>query len=221
VTRLDLASKDITSLSDLLTLSLPHLVELNLARNRISSIPRIGFIAKNLEVLDLSYNRLEELPDGFVDMENKIRCLKLEGNRIGTLETITRLRILSTSLTSLSLQRAGKSVANPVCENPHYGTTILAVCPHLEFLDDQFLMFAELLSQAQTSMSDTALVHLKRPLSPLYNADDVHTLRDRIQGIPCLKSTQFKPSQRGLDPTIRLLDNICSQIETTSAKQHT
>jgi Leucine-rich repeat (LRR) protein len=109
---LDLSGLNLTSVPSSLD-ELPQLKLLNLSNNKLINIPK-GFFDKltELEVLDLGYNQLNTLPYECFDGLNALVTLNLSGNQISTLpKCITAL----TSLVSLYLAKNELTILQNEC----------------------------------------------------------------------------------------------------------
>ncbi|KAI9793188.1 MAG: hypothetical protein M1816_000608 [Peltula sp. TS41687] len=103
---LDLSDNALSLLTELSTLRLDSLRQLNLARNRLTALPDISAWTE-LVTLDLSENRFPSLPDGFIHL-NKIKqayftsnSLKKLDDRIGMMESLEILKITNNPLRPL------------------------------------------------------------------------------------------------------------------------
>ena len=81
-----------------------------------------------IEWLDLSFNNIESLPDGFFAAFPNLKKLYLQANKIKKLSQIRKLSQLK-ELNSLAMY------GNPVEENKHYRNYVLYMCPKLTVFD--------------------------------------------------------------------------------------
>lgn len=90
LTRLDLSSRNLLSLPDAIAY-LPKLSALNLANNRLESLPDLSRLGA-LVHLDLRRNRLKNLHESFAKLN--VRSLNLSANRLKSVEVLRSCRFL-------------------------------------------------------------------------------------------------------------------------------
>lgn len=73
-----------------------HLVEINLASNKINSLAMLGGLSSlcNLKSLVLSDNKIESLQDAERHLPSKLRHLDLSDNMVAELSEVSNVRIL-------------------------------------------------------------------------------------------------------------------------------
>lgn len=85
-----------------------HLIEIDLSENRLRDIPKEFSLLKNLEICDLSYNKLLYLPDN-MNMMVRLRVLLLVGNdlcmvpaNLAEIESLTTLDLYDNNIYEVS-----------------------------------------------------------------------------------------------------------------------
>ncbi|XP_074149038.1 centriolin isoform X6 [Sminthopsis crassicaudata] len=103
--------------------------ELNLSYNKIRKIEGLEHM-QNLQKLNLAGNEIDHIPSWFGKKLRSLRVLNLKGNKISSLQEVSKLKSLS-DLTSLVLE------GNPVVQLPHYHLYTIFHLRCLESLEDQ------------------------------------------------------------------------------------
>ncbi|XP_068929884.1 centriolin isoform X2 [Petaurus breviceps papuanus] len=103
--------------------------ELNLSYNKIRKIEGLEHM-QNLQKLNLAGNEIDHIPLWFGKKLRSLRILNLKGNKISSLQEISKLKSLN-DLTSLVLE------GNPVVELSHYHLYTIFHLRSLESLEDQ------------------------------------------------------------------------------------
>ena len=141
IQRLELSRMKLNSMDKFRFLEWTSLVSLNLSHNNIRHIEGLYINSlSNMEHLDLSYNKIQEIPKDFLKRENSLRTLLLQGNNeLNKVECIRNLSAVSNNLTHLCFQKRGGQDACPLCKNGKIGlyhALIFETCPKLRILDD-------------------------------------------------------------------------------------
>eukprot|EP00466_Bigelowiella_natans_P010227 jgi/Bigna1/36062/e_gw1.12.219.1 len=124
---LNLTGQAIAEIRDINALQvLRHLKELNLSKNKISSIDKIASM-KNLMSLKMSLNDISRVPSCIKDC-SQLRHLDLSCNRINNLESVKRIAKIP-HLQTLILS------GNPICQLHNYRLFCIYWMPFLFSLD--------------------------------------------------------------------------------------
>ena len=99
--------------------------ELYLQENFITEIRNVNFLSK-LEILDISYNKLEHLDN--IDQLANLECLYLNSNKIEEYQELLNLKVNS-KLTTISLFN------NDITKEPGYRMKLVEILPLIDDID--------------------------------------------------------------------------------------
>jgi len=131
---LDLSSNQIQTIENIS--SLIRLKTLNLSCNCIRQVSGLSGL-HSLVSLDLTYNRIEKL-DGFSEVHGpqyQLRCVKLHGNQISSVNEVSHCLSGCQSLQTLTLSTQTSTGSNPMCRDANYAAKIFAQLTQLTQLD--------------------------------------------------------------------------------------
>ena len=128
------------------TAPLAGLLSIDLAHNRFTNALLAAMSApgrlQQLKQLNLSHNNIDSLAS-FTGALPSLTSLRLEGNRIASVDGLQRIAAGCPKLRALYLQTLSHDDANPVCRTQRYRSDVLSALPRLLVLDGERMAFAD------------------------------------------------------------------------------
>lgn len=203
IQRLELTRVKLNSTSKFKSFEWTSLLSLNVSHNIIRHIQGLNLHSLiNLELLDLSYNKIQDIPKEFINSENCLQTLLLEGNHeLINVECIRNLSVVSKTLTRLSFQKRGGQDACPLCkcdnlEKDLYHELIFDTCPKLMVLDEgsikvlkSYLKYKPASDISRNSGDEIIDKHSDKEFSLFYPSIDFHAIHVKSEKLQAAKES--------------------------------